>query len=277
MRCRSLDEAIAIGNGVEYGLSASIYTQDINRAFAGDARPVHRHLLRQRARPSARKCTCRSAARRTPATATAKPAWPRSTCSRSGSRSTSTSAASCSARRSTSSRSDGGGWSGSRGLGKARPPTSDPASVHAKVLHPHSLGPLCDTWFLRSCTSVFTWEPPRSWAGTRLPGRWSPTPCCSCWPRASARSSLRRRRDWEGTQRLFWDAFAAGIAMWCIGQVGFTISSLTGEQDVGAVAHDVQPVRRHRSCRRARWPVRIAARARMPCGPSASISSATRC
>ena len=34
MRCRSLDEAIEIGNGVEYGLSASIYTQDINRAFA---------------------------------------------------------------------------------------------------------------------------------------------------------------------------------------------------------------------------------------------------
>ncbi|HET7694100.1 MAG TPA: aldehyde dehydrogenase family protein [Vicinamibacterales bacterium] len=33
MRCSSLDEAIAIGNGVEYGLSASIYTQDINRAF----------------------------------------------------------------------------------------------------------------------------------------------------------------------------------------------------------------------------------------------------
>jgi alpha-ketoglutaric semialdehyde dehydrogenase len=34
MRCRSLDEAIAVGNAVEYGLSASIYTQDINRAFA---------------------------------------------------------------------------------------------------------------------------------------------------------------------------------------------------------------------------------------------------
>ena len=33
MTCRSLDEAIAIGNAVEYGLSASIYTQDINRAF----------------------------------------------------------------------------------------------------------------------------------------------------------------------------------------------------------------------------------------------------
>ena len=33
MRCRSLDEAIQIGNGVAYGLSASIYTRDINKAF----------------------------------------------------------------------------------------------------------------------------------------------------------------------------------------------------------------------------------------------------
>jgi alpha-ketoglutaric semialdehyde dehydrogenase len=32
--CRSFEEAVAIGNGVQYGLSASIYTQDINRAFA---------------------------------------------------------------------------------------------------------------------------------------------------------------------------------------------------------------------------------------------------
>jgi aldehyde dehydrogenase (NAD+) len=31
--CQSFDEAIAIGNGVQYGLSASIYTQDVNRAF----------------------------------------------------------------------------------------------------------------------------------------------------------------------------------------------------------------------------------------------------
>jgi aldehyde dehydrogenase (NAD+) len=30
---RSLEEAIEIGNGVRYGLSASIYTQDVNRAF----------------------------------------------------------------------------------------------------------------------------------------------------------------------------------------------------------------------------------------------------
>ena len=34
MRCRSLEEAIAIGNGVQYGLSASIYTRNVNHAFA---------------------------------------------------------------------------------------------------------------------------------------------------------------------------------------------------------------------------------------------------
>jgi aldehyde dehydrogenase (NAD+) len=33
LRCTSLDEAIKIVNGVKYGLSASIYTQDVNRAF----------------------------------------------------------------------------------------------------------------------------------------------------------------------------------------------------------------------------------------------------
>ncbi len=33
MRCRSLEEAIAIGNNVPYGLSASIYSRDVNAAF----------------------------------------------------------------------------------------------------------------------------------------------------------------------------------------------------------------------------------------------------
>jgi aldehyde dehydrogenase (NAD+) len=32
--CKSFDDAVAIGNNVQYGLSASIYTQDLNRAFA---------------------------------------------------------------------------------------------------------------------------------------------------------------------------------------------------------------------------------------------------
>jgi len=34
MRCRSLEDAVTIGNGVEYGLSASIYTRDVDQAFA---------------------------------------------------------------------------------------------------------------------------------------------------------------------------------------------------------------------------------------------------
>jgi aldehyde dehydrogenase (NAD+) len=34
MRCRSLEEAVAIGNGVAYGLSAAIYTRDVNKAFS---------------------------------------------------------------------------------------------------------------------------------------------------------------------------------------------------------------------------------------------------
>jgi acyl-CoA reductase-like NAD-dependent aldehyde dehydrogenase len=33
IRCSSLEEAISIGNGVKYGLSASIYTSDVNKAF----------------------------------------------------------------------------------------------------------------------------------------------------------------------------------------------------------------------------------------------------
>jgi acyl-CoA reductase-like NAD-dependent aldehyde dehydrogenase len=33
LKCQSLDDGIAIGNDVQYGLSASIYTQDVNKAF----------------------------------------------------------------------------------------------------------------------------------------------------------------------------------------------------------------------------------------------------
>jgi aldehyde dehydrogenase (NAD+) len=34
LRCGSLEEAVDIANDVPYGLSASIYSQDINKAFA---------------------------------------------------------------------------------------------------------------------------------------------------------------------------------------------------------------------------------------------------
>lgn len=34
MRCRSFEEAVAVANDVQYGLSASIYTQDLNKAFS---------------------------------------------------------------------------------------------------------------------------------------------------------------------------------------------------------------------------------------------------
>jgi acyl-CoA reductase-like NAD-dependent aldehyde dehydrogenase len=34
MRCRSFEQAVEIGNDVAYGLSASIYTQDVNKAFS---------------------------------------------------------------------------------------------------------------------------------------------------------------------------------------------------------------------------------------------------
>jgi aldehyde dehydrogenase (NAD+) len=33
IRCKSLEHAIEIGNGVKYGLSSSIYTRDVNKAF----------------------------------------------------------------------------------------------------------------------------------------------------------------------------------------------------------------------------------------------------
>ena len=41
---------------------------------------------------------------------------------------------------------------------------------------------------------------------------------------------IRRRQEWDGTQRLFWIGFASGMAMWSIGQAGFTYNTLTGER-----------------------------------------------
>ena len=65
--------------------------------------------------------------------------------------------------------------------------------------------------------------------------------------------------------------------MWCIGQVGFTVTRAHRPAVVGPVAHDVQPVRRHRAGRRDAGAAATWARASRPRGRSASISSATRC
>ena len=43
----TLDEAIDIVNGVKYGLSSAIYTQDVNQAFLRDAGTLHRNRLCQ--------------------------------------------------------------------------------------------------------------------------------------------------------------------------------------------------------------------------------------
>jgi PAS domain S-box-containing protein len=40
----------------------------------------------------------------------------------------------------------------------------------------------------------------------------------------------RRRSEWEGTHRLFWDAVGLGLALWCVGQIGFTFDVLFGHR-----------------------------------------------
>ena len=47
--CEDLEDAIAIANGIEYGLSSALYTKDVNKAFVGHARSARRHHLHQRA------------------------------------------------------------------------------------------------------------------------------------------------------------------------------------------------------------------------------------
>ena len=96
----SFDEAVGAANGVKYGLSSSIFTRDVNKAPGRCATSTPGSRTSTPAR-SAPRCICRSAGRRTRATAIARPARRRSTCSPSGSRSTSTTPAACRRLRST--------------------------------------------------------------------------------------------------------------------------------------------------------------------------------
>ena len=80
---------------------------------------------------------------------------------------------------------------------------------------------------------------------------------------------VRRRREWEGAHRLFWGAFAAGMAMWCIGEVGFTITAVTGQRSwvqwhtMFSLCGGIGPVvamlaRPHRGIRKsAAWPLGV--------------------
>ena len=103
-RARTSTRRSASSNGIK--LRALVVDLHARReqGVPRDARPRRRGSRTSTPARSAPRCTCRSAARRTPATATARPARPRSTSSPSGSRSTSTTRASCRGRRSTTRR-----------------------------------------------------------------------------------------------------------------------------------------------------------------------------
>ena len=69
--CEDLENAIEIANGIEYGLSSSLYTKDVNKAFAAirDWRQASRISTRRRL---ARKCICRLGGPRLPGMGIAK-------------------------------------------------------------------------------------------------------------------------------------------------------------------------------------------------------------
>ena len=70
----SFEQAMEIANGVRYGLSASIYTRDVNKALSRPCATCTRALSTSTRPPSARRFICPSAAPSRPATAIAKPA-----------------------------------------------------------------------------------------------------------------------------------------------------------------------------------------------------------
>ncbi|HEX6464505.1 MAG TPA: ATP-binding protein [Vicinamibacterales bacterium] len=42
---------------------------------------------------------------------------------------------------------------------------------------------------------------------------------------------LWRRREWQGTDRLFWEAVGLGLALWSAGQIAFTVHALTDHRE----------------------------------------------
>jgi PAS domain S-box-containing protein len=49
----------------------------------------------------------------------------------------------------------------------------------------------------------------------------------------------RRRREWAGCQRLFWDTFAVGISIWLLGHLGWAYTDLIGRRPAWLEWHTV--------------------------------------
>jgi alpha-ketoglutaric semialdehyde dehydrogenase len=96
---RSLDEAIEIANGVQYGLSAAIYTQDVNRAFHA-MNEMYTGIFYVNSSTIGAEVHLPFGGQKAPATVIAKRVRRSSTSSRNGNRCTSITAARSSARRS---------------------------------------------------------------------------------------------------------------------------------------------------------------------------------
>ena len=96
----SFEEAIDVANGVQYGLSAAIYTADVNRAFRA-MQDIYTGILYVNAGTIGAEIQLPFGGTKAPGTGIARRGRPRSTWSPSGGRFMSTTAAGSSARRST--------------------------------------------------------------------------------------------------------------------------------------------------------------------------------
>ena len=208
MPCRSLEQAIEIGNDVEYGLSASIYTQDVNRAFTA-MRDLYTGIFYVNA-----------------PTIGAEVHLPFG---------------------GTKNTGNGHREAGHRGARRVlgmevdlhRLQRQAPAGANRRrgglarllVLKCHApqcygssygLGIRRRLYATAGLLSGYPARPAAIWLygiGVLIPA-------------ASARSCaiVRRSRDWAGSQWMFWATIAAGFSLWVIGHVGSAIERLTEEQ-----------------------------------------------
>ena len=87
LACEDLEDAVVIANGIEYGLSSSLYTKDVNKAFAA-MRDLEAGITYINAPTIGAEVICRSAGLRQRGTAIARAALERSTSTANGKRCT---------------------------------------------------------------------------------------------------------------------------------------------------------------------------------------------